>query len=77
MSNPNIDLKFSKDADITEILGMNEKMTEMQSHLNSNISDSQVNLNKKINELNNFLKTQYSTSVNQIKHNSIAEFYVK
>lgn len=76
MNNTNIDLNFSKDVDVTEILGMDDKMKEMESHLNSNITDSQVNLNKKILELHNFLKNQYISRVYHIKQNTIADIYV-
>lgn len=76
MNNTNIDLSFSKDADITEILGMDDKMREMESQLNSNITDSQVNLNKKILELHNFLKNKYISRLYHIKQNTIADIYV-
>lgn len=76
MNNPNIDLNFPKDADITEILGMDEKLKEMESHLNANVTDSQINLNKKIVELNDFVKNQYISRLYHIKQNTIAETYV-
>jgi len=76
MNNTNIDLNFSKDADITEILGMDEKMKEMESILNTNVTDSQVNLNKKMLELHNLLKNQYISRLFHIKQNTIAETYV-
>jgi hypothetical protein len=76
MNNTNIDLNFSKDADITEILGMDDKMKEMESQLTSNMTDSQANLNKKILELHNFLKNQYVSRLYHIKQNTIADIYV-
>jgi len=77
MNNPNIDLNFSKDADIAEILGMDDKLKEMESDLSTNMTDTQVNLNRKINELHNFLKNQYISKLYHIKQNSIADIYVK
>jgi hypothetical protein len=76
MNNPNIDLNFSKDADITEILGMDDKLREMESDLSTNMTDTQVNLNRKINELHNFLKNHYISKLYHIKQNSIADIYV-
>lgn len=76
MNNTNIDSNFPKDADITELLGMDEKMQEMESLLNSNVTDSQVNLSKKILEIHNLLKNQYISRLYQIKQNTIADTYV-
>lgn len=76
MNNSNIDLNFPKDADITEVLGMDDKLKEMESDLTNNLTDSQVNLNRKINELENYLKNKYLSGVYQIKQDTIADIYV-
>ena len=76
MSNSNIDLTFTKDADITEILGMDDKLKEMESSLSENMTEHMLNINKKFQELENFLKNQYLTRVYQIKQNTMAEIYV-
>lgn len=76
MNKSNNDLNFSKDADITEVLEMGNKMSEMQNQLNSNPTDSQIILNKKINELQLYLKNQYNSKIFQIKQNAIADIYV-
>ena len=76
MNNTNIDLNFSKDTDIVEVLGMDDKMKELEGELHSNVTDSQINLNKKIHELHNFLKNQYISRLYHIKQNTIAEIYV-
>ena len=76
MNNPNSDLNFSKEADITEVLGMDDKLKEMETNLTENMTEHMVNVNKKVQELEFFLKNQYITRVYQIKQNTMAEIYV-
>ena len=76
MNNSNIDLTFSNETDITDILGMDEKLKEMETSLTENMTEHMVNVNKKFQELENYLKNQYLTKVYQIKQNTIAEIYV-
>lgn len=78
-NNTNIDLNFtnSSDADITEVLGMDEKLKEMENSLKDNMTEHMVNVNKKVEELQYFLKNQYITRIYQIKQNTMAEIYVK
>jgi hypothetical protein len=76
MNNSNIDLTFSKDDDITEVLGMEEKMKEMENSLADNMTEHMVNVTKKIKELEFYLKNQYITRVNQLKQNAMADIYV-
>ena len=76
MNNPSSDLNFSKDADITEVLGMDDKLKEMETNLTENMTEHMVNVNKKVQELEFFLKNQYISRVHQIKQNTMAEIYV-
>lgn len=76
MNNSNIDLTFSKDDDITEVLGMEEKMKEMENSLADNMTEHMINVTKKIKELEFYLKNQYITRVNQLKQNAMADIYV-
>jgi hypothetical protein len=70
----NFDL--SQDADITEVLGMEEKMKEMENILSNDVSDSFINTNKKVTELNVFSRNQFLSRLHYIKQNSMAEIYV-
>ena len=73
MNNPNSDLNFSKDADITEVLGMDDKLKEMEANLTENMTEHMVNVNKKVQEVEFFLKNQYITKIYQIKQNTVAD----
>jgi len=77
MNNSNNDINFPKNADITEILGMEDKMSEMQNQLDNNATDTQKNFNRKVLELQSFLKNQYISRLYHIKQNTIADIYVK
>ena len=76
MNNSNSDLSFSKDADITEVLGMDDKLKEMENNLTENMTEHMVNVNKKVQEVEFFLKNQYITKIYQIKQNTVADIYV-
>jgi len=76
MNNSNIDLTFSNNEDITDVLGMDDKLKEMETSLSENMTEHMVNVNKKVQEIEYFLKNQYLTRVYQIKQNTTADIYV-
>jgi hypothetical protein len=77
MKYSNIDLNFNKDADITEVLGMDEKFKEMENEVNANASESQKVLNKRVYEIHNFIKNTYNSRLYHIKQDTISQIYVR
>lgn len=77
MNNSNIDLNFSKDADITEVLGMDQRLKDIEKELSLNISQTQINYNRKLVEIKSFLKNHYNSRLTLIKQNTISDVFVR